>query len=229
MRILITGADQPLGGLVAAALRDRHELRLTGAQALALAGLEALPYLPADLREPDQVIPLVDGMEAVAHLALHAPLVTPDVAAEGQALDVSARGIFVLLHEALKSGVRRVVLASRLDSAMGAYPENYVVDETWKPMPDATAASLAPYLAEITLREFVRAEEIVGVCLRMGDLGSGPADTTPEDAVAAIEKALTMDLKDRKYRWWLYHICSGDRYSPGAASHGPLHFTRGGA
>ena len=52
MRILITGADQPLGGLAAAALRRDHELRLTGSQAAAPAGLEALPYTAADLREP---------------------------------------------------------------------------------------------------------------------------------------------------------------------------------
>src|SRR5207244_5294629 len=129
MRILVTGADQPLGELVARALQEEHELRLTGAQALAPAGLEALPYTPADLREPDEVGPLVEGMEAVAHLALHAPFETPDAAAEKQALDGSARGMFVLLQAALAAKVPRVVLASRLDAAMGAYPANYLVDE----------------------------------------------------------------------------------------------------
>lgn len=228
MRILITGVDQPLGELAARALRGEHELRLTGALAEAPAGLEALPYTPADLREPDQVAPLLEGIEAVAHLALHTPFATPDAAAEKLALDVSARGMFVLLHAALKAGVRRVLLASRLDQVMGEYPADYVVDENWKPMPQATAASLAPYMAEITLREFVRAEEIVGVCLRLGDLGSGPAGTTSEDAVAAIRKALTMDLTGCHYRWWLYHICSTDRYPLGAAASPPLSFTRGG-
>ena len=83
---------------------------------------------------------LVEGMEAVAHLALHAPFETPDAAAEKQALDGSARGTFVLLQAALAAKVPRVVLATRLDAAMGAYPANYLVDETWKPMPDAAAA-----------------------------------------------------------------------------------------
>jgi nucleoside-diphosphate-sugar epimerase len=228
MRILITGADQPLGALAARALRGEHEVRLTGAQAAGPKGLEDLVYTPADLREPAQVAPLVDGIDAVAHLALHAPIVTPDLAAERQTLDVSARGIFVLIHAALEAGVRRVVMVSRLD-LMDAYPESSLVDETWRPRPAATAAQLAPYLAELTLREFVRAEEIVGVCLRMGDLGSGPADTTPEDAVAAIEKALTMDPARRKYRWLLYHIGSTDRYPLGAAAGPPLGFSRGGS
>jgi nucleoside-diphosphate-sugar epimerase len=227
MRILITGADQPLGALVTEALRHEHELRLTGTQALAPAGLEALPYTPADLREPAEVEPLVQGVAAIAHLALHAPMATPDATAEKQALDHAARGMFVLLHAALAAGVPRVVLASRLDLIAG-YPETYRVDESWKPLPDANAASLAPYLAELTLREFVRAEEMDGLCLRLGDLGSGPADTTPADAVRAVTRALTMELDDRRrYRWRLYHIPSGDRY-PLAAAHRLLHPSRGG-
>jgi UDP-glucose 4-epimerase len=225
MRILITGADQPLGELAARALTPEHEVRLTGTAAHAPSGLEALPYTPADLREPEQVSPLLAGVEAVAHLALYQPFATPDAAAEKQALDVSARGMYVLLHAALAAGVRRVVLASRLD-VMAAYPESYRVDENWKPLPEAAAASLAPYLAELTLREFARAEELVGVCLRFGDLGDGPAGTTPADAASAIAKALTMDLEGRKYRWWLYHICSTDRYPLGHAFWKPLGFER---
>src|SRR5437667_11416418 len=104
MRILVTGADQPLGGLAAQALMGQHEVRLTGTAARAPAGLEDLPYTPADLREPDQASPLVEGMEAVAHLALHPRMTTPDAAAEKQALDVGARGMYVLLHAALAAG-----------------------------------------------------------------------------------------------------------------------------
>jgi nucleoside-diphosphate-sugar epimerase len=225
MRILVTGADTPLGTLAARKLRESYELRLTGTQALAPASFEDLAYCPADLREPEQVAPLVDGIDAVAHLALHAPIATPDPAAEREALLVATRGTYVLLHAALAAKVGRVVLASRLD-LMAGYPEDYLVDETWKPMPEATAASLAPFLAELTLREFVRAEEIVGVCLRFGELGMGPSETTPEDAVATIEKALTMELEGRKYRWWLYHVGSGDRFRPGAAKRPPLAFNR---
>jgi nucleoside-diphosphate-sugar epimerase len=225
MRILITGADQPLGRLAAEALQAEHDLRLTGTQPGPPVGLEALPYTAADLREPAEVEPLAQGVEAVAHLAVHAPFPTPNAAAENLALDTAARGTFVLLQAALAAGVQRLILASRLD-LMAAYPEHYVVDETWRPQPEADAASLAPYLAELTLREFVRAEAIVGVCLRMGDLGTGPTGTTPEDAARAISRALTMDLGDRKYRWWLYHIGSTDRYPLRAATHGPLRFER---
>ncbi len=228
MRILITGADLPLGAAVARALCSEHELRLTGTEPLAPAGTEGCPYTPADLREPDQVAPLVSGMDAIAHLAPHAAPVTPNAAAEKDALDHSGRGIYVLLHAALKAGVGRVVMASRLE-LMAAYPENYIVDPNWRPKPAPDAASLAPFVAELTLREFVRAEEIVGVCLRLGDLGSGPADTTEADAITAVTRALTMDLEGRKYRWWLYHIASTDRFPLANAAQPPLSFVRTGA
>jgi nucleoside-diphosphate-sugar epimerase len=221
VRILITGADQPLGQLAAESLANEHVLSLTGASPADTDG----DYVQADLREPEQVAPLVEGIDAILHLAPHAKAQTPDWRAENAALDHAGRGTFVLLHAALKAGVKRVVLASRLE-LMAAWPENYVVDETWKALPQADAASLAPFIAELTAREFVRAENLLAVCLRLGDLGDAPDGTTQADAVAALRAALALDPAERKYRWWLYHICSTERYSLGAASQPPLNFQR---
>ncbi|MBM3457559.1 MAG: NAD(P)-dependent oxidoreductase, partial [Armatimonadetes bacterium] len=162
MRILITGADQPLGAALVRALRSEHDLILVGASPNAPTGAEGLPYSNADLREPDQVEPLVSGVQAIAHLAHHMRPATPDAAAEKEVLDLAGRGAYVLLHAALKAGVVRVVLASRLE-LMSAYPENYLVDPNWRPRPKPDAASLAPFVAELTVREFVRAEELVAV------------------------------------------------------------------
>lgn len=226
MRILITDADQPLGDLLVRELRAEHDLRLTGNQALAPPAFLGLAYTPADLREPGQIEPLLHGVEAVVHLGAYPYSLTPGPAAEKEALDHASRGVFVLMHAALKAGVSRVVLASRLD-LMAAYPENYRVDETWRPRPAADAASLAPYLAELTVREFVRAEPITGICLRLGELGQ-PGGTSEVDAVAAVERALTMDLDGHLYRWWLYHIASTDRYPLGAAAQPPFNFQHRG-
>ena len=225
MRILITGADQPLGALAVDTLCRSHELRLTGTEATAPAAAQGLPYTPADLREPEAVAPLVEGVEAVLHVALYAPIEAPDPPSEKQELDTAARGTYVLLHAALKAGVRRFVLASRLE-LMAAYPPEYAVDETWKPMPDTSIAALAPYVGELTLREFVRAEAVVGICLRFGPLGGAPDGTTSGDAASALERALAMDLEGHKYRWWLYHVCSTDRYALGAAAQAPMSFSR---
>lgn len=227
MRILITGADQPLGEHLVRALRPEHDLRLTGAEALAPPAFQGLEYTPADLREPSQAEPLVAGVDAILYLDAYPVLPTPDALAEKEALDYASRGVFVLMHAALKASVSRVVLLSRLD-LMAAYPENYVVDETWRPRPSADAASLVPFLSELTVREFVRAEPIVGICLRLGALDA-PDGTTPADAVSAVQQALAMDLEGQGYRWWLYHICSTPRYSLGGAAHPPFNFTRQGA
>jgi nucleoside-diphosphate-sugar epimerase len=224
MQVLITGAETPLARLVVASLNARFQLRLTGAPGT--EPVEGLPVLAADLRVPEQVQPLMEGIDAILHLAPYAPQPTPDAMAEREVLDHAARGTFVLLHAALKAGVPRVVLTSLLD-VMAAYPDDYLVDETWKPLPDTTATALAPYLAELTLREFVRAEPLLGVCLRLGELGDG--GTTAGDATAAIERALVMDPVGEKYRWWLYHVSSTERFASAAAAKEPLCWSPVGA
>jgi nucleoside-diphosphate-sugar epimerase len=83
--------------------------------------VRAFPYAPADLREPEAVAPLLEGVDAVVHLAPYARLDLSDAAAEGEAINLAARGTYVLLHAALKAGVRRFVLASRLE-LMAGYP-----------------------------------------------------------------------------------------------------------
>ena len=224
MRILITGADTALGRLASDTLRSQHEVKLTGADPLSPPGCEELEYTPADLREPSQAARLVANVDAVAHLAPYTLLETPDAAAERFALDTAARGTFVLLHAARAGGVRRFVLASRLE-LMAAYDESCVVDENWIPQPEPSARGLAPYVAELTLREFVRAEEMVGVCLRLGQLGDGRDGTTRLDAAAAISRALSFDLEGRKYRWWLFHVGSTARYPLAAAAAPPFSFS----
>jgi nucleoside-diphosphate-sugar epimerase len=223
MQVLITGAGTPLATSVAAALAGRYDLRLTGRADGVAEG--ALPVIPADLRVPEQVEPLVAGVDAILHLAPYASAATPDARAERDALDEAGRGTFALLHAALKAGVQRVVLASRLE-LMTAYPASYRVDETWKPLPGPTAVALAPYVAELTLREFVRAEPILGICLRLGTLGA--SGTTPDDAVSAVERALEMEPGEQKYRWWLYHISSTERFRSEAAAKAPLCWTPAG-
>jgi nucleoside-diphosphate-sugar epimerase len=221
MQLLITGADLPLGRLAANALRSDYDLRLCGSGARVDAELSDLPYSQADLRDPSQAAALTAGVAAILHLAPYSPAPGADPATEKHTLDTAGRGAYVLLHAALRAGVRRVVLASRLD-LLAAHPANAVIDETWKALPETSAAGLAPYLAELTLREFVRAEDLEGVCLRLGDLNGGADHTAPADALSAIRKALDMDLTGHKHRWWLYHIASGGRFVTDAAQREPL-------
>lgn len=210
MRVLITGADCRLGQLAVARFGETHDLRTTGTSPSAPDGSAGETYRCADLRRPEDVAPLVAGIDAVLHLSVYDPAPLPGVDAEQERLDLAARGTYVLLQEARKAGVARVVLASTL-SLFDAYAEEFVVDESWRPRPGAGAELLAPYLGEMVCREFAREGGIGAVCLRFGPLGA--EDGTPEqDAVEALAQALAMPMRARGYRWHVFHISRADRF-----------------
>ena len=206
MRILITGGQSRLAQVAAEALSNAHEVRHAGA---------------ADLRQPEAVAPLVAGVDAILQLDPYVDVPDADPAATGELLDHAGRGTYVLLHAALAAGVQRVVIVSRL-SLLEPYGDA-VIDETWEPQPGTNAASLVPYLAELTVREFVRAEALLGICLRLGDLG--PDGTTEEDALSAISRALTMDPGSNRHRWLLYHVESAGRFPSATAAQEPFCWT----
>jgi hypothetical protein len=108
---------------------------------------------------------------------------------------------------------------------MEAYPEDYVVDESWQPQPAPEAGSLGPYVSELVGREFARDGSLGVVCLRFGELGSREG-TTEADAVHAARQALLIGPKARGYRWWLFHVTSGGRFGLAAAAREPLNFKR---
>ncbi len=205
MRLLITGADRPLAQLLASRLGRLHSLRLA---ACALPKrTEGAQWLDVDLREPDQVAPLVSDMDAILHLAEYDPGdlgETSGAKLEQERLDHAARGTYVLLQQALKAKVERLILASSLQ-VMAAYPTTYVIDETWRPRPLPTVESLAPFLAEIVCRECAREAMIRIVCLRFGVLND-PDGTSEEHAVAAIEAALVLQFRRPGYYWHLFNV-----------------------
>ncbi len=205
MRILITGGDQQLGGIVGAHFGRDHDVLLTGRGDKGPASSD-LEFRTADLRDPEMVPSLLEDADAVLHLADFDPPAIDAGDAEQQRLEISARGTYVLLESARVAGVERVVLASTMD-LVSDYPEDFLVDEFWLPRPEANANSLAPYLSEIVCREFCREGGIRCVCLRFGTLDE-PHGTNTTDAIEAIEKALVLPMRDPGYRWELYHISS---------------------
>lgn len=222
MRLLITGADRPLGATLARGLSQDFTLRLTGVGPTGPEGLPGVDYRPADLRDPAEVAPLVAGVDAVIHAAPFDPAPLEGAAAEQETLDAASRGTYVLFQEAARAGAERAILISRM-ALMAVYPEDCVVDESWQPEPEAS--SLGPYLSELIGREFAREGSLNVVCLRFGELGSQEG-TTEADAVHATRQALLIGRKERGYRWWLFHVTSGGRFPLAAASREPLNFKR---
>ncbi len=194
MKLLITGADNVLGECAFRHFSKEHDVRAVGCG--------------SDLRDPAVAASLVEGVGAVLHLDGYAADATQT---EFDLLDFSARGTYVLMSAARNAGVARVVVGSTLDF-FEDYPEDYVIDEDWRPLPKPDAASLVPLMVELTAREFAREGGIEAVCLRFGaldDMG------TPEaDAMKAIEEALKLKFNRYGYRWGLFHIHSDrDRFA----------------
>jgi nucleoside-diphosphate-sugar epimerase len=210
MRVVLTGAGTRAGAALVPHL-DRHEV----------IGDHGVGLLDAD-----SAAGLLRGADAIVHAAMYSPSERAPGLEGGDLIDFAARGTFVLLREALKAGVRRVVMVSRLD-LMSGHPAEAVVTEHWRPLPESSAEVLAAYCAELTLREICRAEEITGVCLRFEAL----SDAVARDMGDAVDRALTMDLGDRKHRWWVYHVSTSGRLLMDAAAQPPLCFSRseGGA
>jgi len=133
----------------------------------------------------------------------------PETVDEQTLLDEAARGVYVALTAAVEVGVRRMVLVSRLDLVRD-YPEEYVVNAQWNPLPRAEAVSLAPMMAEMVGREIARMGKVEVCCLRLGEID---AETTVDDALEAVRAALVEEQSG--HSWSLAHVASSGRFAGG--------------
>ena len=199
MRVAIIGADRPWGTLLAAELSAEFEIVALGAEDTSdLAG-----YRQVDLLQRESLDPVLAGVQAIVHAAACDPVGTD----EGAVLDLAARGTYVVLTAACAVGIEKAVLLSGLDLVRD-YPEEYLVEPQWNALPRAEAGSLAPLMAELVGREIARTGQIEVRCLRFGKLG---AETTADDAVAAVRQALAAERKG--HHWSLTHVASGGRFA----------------
>lgn len=199
MRVAIIGADRPWGARLAAELGAGFEVVVLGAaESSDLAGYRQVDLLQRELLDAE-----LAGVEAIV-LAAGGDPIGGD---EGALLDSAARGTYVALTAACAVGIEKVVLLSSLD-LVRSYPEEYLVDPQWNALPQAEAESLAPLMAELVGREIARTGQVEVRCLRLGTLG---AETTADDAVAAVRQALTAELEG--HHWSLAHVASSGRFA----------------
>ena len=208
MNILITGASTRIAGLLASALGESHSVTLTDRAPASDAG----NFVQCDLDHDAATSDLVRGMDVVIH-----PGQIDVGLSVSEQLDGGMRCVYNLVRAAAEEGVPRVVFLSSL-SVMGRYDEEYVVTERWLPAPTTETDVLCLHLGEFICREFAREHRIEVVCLRLGDL-VGDDDVSlstsalyPDDAVQAVEKALTADISegyaDSRSYWAVFHIQS---------------------
>ena len=199
MRVAVIGADRPWGTLLAAGLGADFEVAAFGTEETSdLAG-----YRQLDLLRREALDPALGGADALVHAA------AADTAGgdEQALLDSAARGTYAALTAACAAGIGKAVLLSRLDLVRD-YPEEFLVNAQWNPLPRAEAGSLAPYMAELVGREIARTGRIEVRCLRLGTLD---AETTARDAVEAVRQALSSAREG--YHWSLAHVASSGRFA----------------
>lgn len=169
------------------------------ANALAAAGGHDVQAFPGDVRgDPEAVKSALAGQEAVVYFA---PGGSESATDPMDALDAATRGTFNLMNAAVAANVGRVVLVSTL-AFFSRHPAAWNVDSTWRPRPAPDPAELFPWLAELSVREAVRAaSRLNAVCLRLGD------DVSEAETVRAITDVLDELLSDDAgRRWRVLHV-----------------------
>lgn len=126
-RVLITGARGRVAAAIAGILSPKYELVLTDLPSP--TGEEpADKYLPADLMDFAQVVPLMEGIDTVVHLAvvagvLYGNRVTPGPLEidpfDEAVLRINPVTTHHVFEAARRTGVRRVVYASSLTTQLG--------------------------------------------------------------------------------------------------------------
>src|SRR3954447_13668938 len=167
MRILISAGNSPLARKLGVALAHNHSVRLFDRSASQPAP-DGLEFVSGDPCDPDDVGKALAGVQAILHLAPYLPGRESEADAVST-LDDATRGTFVLANAARQAGVERIILASTLD-LFDRLPGYYQVNEVWRPRPTPEISQLAPWLAELSLRENSRRGPFNSICLRFGKI-----------------------------------------------------------
>jgi uronate dehydrogenase len=204
-RILITCAPHPLAMALARLLSNDHQIRLTGTEEAAATSVE---FIRASLDKPEETAALVQGIDAVVHIAEASA-----AADDRQVLDWLARGTYHLLEAASKARVPKAVFISTLE-LVTAYEANFTVSESWRPRPTTEARVLGKHLGELVCREFARDRKIRAMTLRLGkvvkfkDTAGQPFDplwVDEEDVAHAVARAVAVTPRDNQQgvgSWW---------------------------
>ncbi|MBI2191430.1 MAG: NAD(P)-dependent oxidoreductase [Planctomycetes bacterium] len=211
MKVLVTGAQQPLGQAIIQALRGRHDLRVSDVGSISTD----LEFVRADPRNVEDAERLMLGIEAVVHTAsMPASEASPDpVDQEQQILDWGTRATYNLLVAAKGNKVRRFVHASTVQVVRDKADE-WWVDERFRPRPHAEIQEMTLYLAERMAYHFAVETPLEVICLRLGkvvreeDVAGQPYDpdwVDVRDAAQAFVQAVEIQVY---YRYQIFHIAA---------------------
>lgn len=163
MRVLMTGAAGYVGRHLARGLEGVHELRLADVQP---SDGEAR-FVSADVTRLDDMLRVMDGVDAVVHLAVASGLEgeVEDDAFNQRRFDVNVKGTYNVLEAARRHGVRRVVHTSSIMVTWGYPSGEHIASDA--PPRTAGTYSLTKSLAEGVCEHFARTYGLSVVCLRI--------------------------------------------------------------
>ena len=201
MNILVTNPASRLSREIVQALSLAHEVELAGG-----------PFGHEEAQNE-----LVKDVDTVVHSLQDSPSID-----ESERLDQAMRQTYNLLWTCVQGGVSRFVFLSSL-SSMKSYPENYLVNEKWRPLPTTEIDGLCFHLAEFVCREYGRERGIDVRVLRLGDLdwdGESDSDSVlyGSDALNGVIRAIEVDLEAGSWapasKWNVFHLQSGNPSKP---------------
>ncbi|MGQ9732702.1 MAG: NAD-dependent epimerase/dehydratase family protein [Candidatus Zipacnadales bacterium] len=216
MTVLITGACGWLGRELIKALQHDHDLRLLDRNApeeatMFLPGQSDrapapfqtdLPFIKAELTDVERIREACVGVEAIVHLAAS----TTGLPEFGvTTFRDNALGTYIVLDEARKAGVQRVLCASSVNAFGTIYwrlsgkPPTYTkmpLDETFPPVPE-DPYSLSKWVNEETCAAFHRAYGITTAAFRFAGVWN---DRMYEERLAAGLPATTT-WSDDLFQW----------------------------
>lgn len=178
-RVLITGATGGIGRLLAGRLQDDYDIVQHGRTPKNAEQERVLQR--ADLRNPPELRPLMEGVDTVLHLAGSA---SPDSQWE-DVLEANIVGLRNVLEAAREAGVRRVVYASS-NHAMGMYDRNQEWPVYPHQLPRADSLYGVSKVFGETLGRFYHDEYGLDfIALRIGWVSDDPT-ATDEDVLRAM-------------------------------------------
>ncbi|MBC8139406.1 MAG: NAD(P)-dependent oxidoreductase [Fibrella sp.] len=127
-RVLLTGASGRIGRTISPLLAEKLDLRLFDKNDPGdMPGI-----FVGDLADPDGLVPALDGIETVIHLAAQST--------EADFVSVlvpnNIVGLHYLFESAVKAGVKRIVFASTIQ-AFGNHPHDHTITESDLPRPNS--------------------------------------------------------------------------------------------
>lgn len=116
LRVLVTGATGAIGPFVAEAFHEKGYRVRTLSRTLTSAGVlrESVDRWIGDVTDRSAVKAAMEGVDSVVHLAALLHIVNPSPELEKDYRNVNVEGTSVVVGEAVRAGIRRIVLASTI-------------------------------------------------------------------------------------------------------------------